>query len=364
MKIVTIVGARPQFIKAAVVSRELRKTFKEVLVHTGQHYDHNMSEVFFEELDIPKPDYNLGISGGTHGEMTGKMIIALDGVLEKERPDAVLLYGDTNSTLAGAIAAVKLHIPIVHVEAGNRLGTLANPEEVNRIVTDHVSNLKLYCTESAAEFLRKEGIFENSFLVGDPMYDAFKHYCDKLGDQPPELLNSINGDKLEMPERFYYMTCHREENTKDIGGFTEILKAVDSLDYPCIYPVHPRNQAVIRDLELQKKYKNILFCMPVGYMMSIYLIKNCEKIITDSGGLQREAYFAKKQCVTLFDKVIWPETMNNNRNQLSRLNSSEILEKLSKEQIIGYDQPFGDGHAAEKIVDYINIMTKDFGGKL
>ena len=169
MKVVTIVGARPQFIKAAVVSRELRKESTEVLIHTGQHYDYNMSDIFFEELDIPKPDYNLGISGGTHGTMTGTMLIKIEEVLIKEKPDAVLLYGDTNSTMAGALAAVKLHIPVVHVEAGNRLGTKTNPEEINRIVTDHVSTLHLCCTKSAKEFLKKEGIIDSAYVVGDPI---------------------------------------------------------------------------------------------------------------------------------------------------------------------------------------------------
>lgn len=179
MRLLTVVGARPQFIKAAVVSRELRKEHTEILIHTGQHYDYNMSDIFFQELDIPNPDYNLGISGGSHGKMTGEMLIALEDVIIKEKPDAVLLYGDTNSTMAGAIAAVKLHIPVIHVEAGNRLGTLDNPEEVNRIVTDHVSSLKLCCTASAFDFLKKENISDNAFVVGDPMYDAFKYYSQK-----------------------------------------------------------------------------------------------------------------------------------------------------------------------------------------
>ena len=199
MKIVTVVGARPQFIKAAVVSRELRKTYTEILVHTGQHYDYNMSDIFFRELDIPKPDYNLGISGGTHGKMTGEMLIHIEEVLMKEKPDVVLLYGDTNSTLAGALAAVKLHIPIAHVEAGNRLGTKNNPEEINRIVTDHVSSLHLCCTESAKEFLRKEGITDTAYVVGDPMYDAFLYYSEKVGNDVPENLTDLNGQGINLP---------------------------------------------------------------------------------------------------------------------------------------------------------------------
>lgn len=181
MKVLTVVGARPQFIKAAVVSRELRKLHQEVLLHTGQHYDYNMSDVFFEELDIPKPDYNLGISGGSHGKMTGEMLIKIEEVLLKEKPDMMLVYGDTNSTMAGALAAVKLNIPVCHVEAGARLGTLTNPEEINRITTDNVSSILACCTASAVEFLRKEGKTKNVYLVGDPMFDAFEFYRKKVG---------------------------------------------------------------------------------------------------------------------------------------------------------------------------------------
>ena len=202
MKVLTVVGARPQFIKAAVVSRELRKEHTEILVHTGQHYDYNMSDIFFEELDIPKPDYNLGISGGSHGKMTGQMLIKIEEVLLAEKPDVVLLYGDTNSTMAGALAAVKLHIPVAHVESGNRLGTKMNPEEVNRIVTDHVSSLHLCCTESAKAFLEKESLCDTAFVVGDPMYDAFLYYSEKVGDVQGEKLIDLYGDELILPDNF------------------------------------------------------------------------------------------------------------------------------------------------------------------
>ena len=196
MKIVTVVGARPQFIKAAVVSRILRRAAEEVLVHTGQHYDYNMSDIFFEELDIPKPDYNLGISGGSHGKMTGEMLGVIEAVLLKEKPDALLVYGDTNSTLAAALAAVKLHIPVCHVEAGNRLGTLDNPEEINRICTDHVSARLLACTASAMDFLAKEGIGDRATLVGDPMYDAFCFYGEIAGGTERHELLGLDGEKL------------------------------------------------------------------------------------------------------------------------------------------------------------------------
>ena len=354
MKILTIVGARPQFIKAAVVSRVLRKEHEEIIVHTGQHYDYNMSDVFFKELDIPSPDYNLGISGGTHGKMTGEMIIAIEDVVLKEKPDAVLLYGDTNSTMAGALAAVKQHIPVVHVEAGNRLGTLTNPEEVNRIVTDHVSSLKLCCTESALKFLAKEGIADNAYLVGDPMYDAFKYYSEKVGDSIPEDLIRLDGEKTSIPEEFYYMTCHRQENTGNDDVLTEILDAMESLDAKCIYPVHPRNRQRVQRLIDDKKYKNIIVCDPVGYLMSVYLVNHSKKIVTDSGGLQREAFFAEKQCVTIFDYIIWPETMIDNRNQLAKPDKNDILDKLSKSQEIKENHAFGDGHSAQKILERIN----------
>ena len=354
MKILTIVGARPQFIKAAVVSRVLRKEHEEIIVHTGQHYDYNMSDVFFKELDIPSPDYNLGISGGTHGKMTGEMIIAIEDVVLKEKPDAMLLYGDTNSTMAGALAAVKQHIPVVHVEAGNRLGTLTNPEEVNRIVTDHVSSLKLCCTESALKFLAKEGIADNAYLVGDPMYDAFKYYSEKVGDSIPEDLIRLDGEKTSIPEEFYYMTCHRQENTGNDDVLTEILDAMESLDAKCIYPVHPRNRQRVQRLIDDKKYKNIMVCDPVGYLMSVYLVNHSKKIVTDSGGLQREAFFAEKQCVTIFDYIVWPETMIDNRNQLAKPDKNDILDKLSKPQELKENHAFGDGHSAQKILKCIN----------
>ena len=354
MKIVTVVGARPQFIKAAMVSKELRKNYDEVMIHTGQHFDYNMSEVFFEEMNIPYPDYNLGISGGTHGEMTGKMLIEIEKILIKEQPYMVLLYGDTNSTLAGALSAVKLHIPICHIEAGNRLGTLDNPEEVNRIMTDHSSKVLCCCTESALDFLKKEGLEDRATLVGDPMYDAFLEYSNQVGDEIPEKMIDLDGEEVNLPESFYYLTCHRAENTASIKPLSEILAAMEELDEKCIYPVHPRNQKMVQDLSKKHKYTNIIFCKPVGYMMSVYLVNHAKKIVTDSGGLQREAYFARKQCVTIFDHIVWPETMTEKRNQLSKPNKDEILKLLNeKVDFENYDYPFGDGHSSRKIIECI-----------
>lgn len=359
MKVLTVVGARPQFIKAAAVSRELRKVHEEILVHTGQHYDYNMSEIFFEELNIPAPDYNLGVSGGTHGKMTGEMIIKIEEVLIKESPDLVLVYGDTNSTMAGALAAVKLHIPICHIESGGRLGTLNNPEEVNRIVTDHISTYLMCCTESVMGLLKKEGKEKNVYFVGDPMYDAFEYYRGKIGTVPPEKIKLLNKNEIDIPSRFYYLTCHREENTQTDRPLFEILSAMNSLEYPCVYPVHPRNQTRVLKLCSENNFKNIIACEPVGYLMSLYLTLNSKKIVTDSGGLQREAFFAGKQCVTIFERVCWPETMVDNRNQLAHPEKRDILNKLNVEQKVKSDNiPFGDGHAAKKIVEIITKNSK------
>jgi UDP-N-acetylglucosamine 2-epimerase (non-hydrolysing)/UDP-GlcNAc3NAcA epimerase len=346
-KICTVVGARPQFIKLAVVSRVLRKCFQEVLIHTGQHYDHNMSGVFFEELEIPRPDYNLGISGGTHGQMTGQMLIKIEEVLLREQPDLLLVFGDTNSTIAGALAAVKLGIPVCHVEAGNRLGTYESPEEVNRILTDHVSSLHLVCTASGVEFLKREGFSASIHLVGDPMYDAFRHYSA-----------SLNGIELPAKE-FYYMTCHRQENTDQDEKLRQILQAMNCLDAPTVYPVHPRNRERTMRLCQEHRYENIILLEPVGYKTSIALVNGAKKIVTDSGGLQREAFFAQKPCVTVFDYVAWPETMVNGCNQVAKPDCQDILSKLQTPVRFDPDyQPFGDGHAAEKIVDAMGIFLE------
>lgn len=350
MKVLTVIGARPQFIKAAVVSHELRKKHTEVLVHTGQHYDYNMSELFFEELDIPKPDYNLGISGGSHAKMTGNMMIAVEEVLIKEKPDWLLVYGDTNSTLAAALAAAKLYIPVCHVEAGARLHNRENPEELNRICTDHVSSLLLACTENSFVEMKREGLDDRGVVVGDPMYDAFMKYSE-IRDINSMSLTLLEGGAYSIPKQYYYMTCHREENTSDDSSLTGILRAMEELDAPAIYPVHPRNHE--RALRLRKalSLKNVVFTEPVGYLESTALARNAKKIVTDSGGLQREAFFAGVQCVTILDFGVWPETMVDNRNQLAKPNAKDILEKLSKEQKVDPSyQPFGDGHAGKRIV--------------
>ncbi len=350
MRILTVVGARPQFIKAAVVSHVLREKHREILVHTGQHYDYNMSEQFFEELSIPKPKYNLGISGGTHGQMTGNMLIALEKVLSDEKPDWLLVYGDTNSTLAAALAAAKLHIPICHVEAGTRTHSMSNPEEVNRICTDHISTLLLSCTENDIKELDREGLGEKAKLVGDPMYDAFLEYSGKLESQKV-LLTRLDGTKVKLPKKFYYLTCHREENTSD-EKLTEILATMEEMSCPVVYPVHPRNTERVHRIQLRSRFQNTLFTRPVGYLESNCMVRSAEKIITDSGGLQREAFFAEKPCVTVLDHVTWEATMVGNRNQLAKPDKDDILAKLSAEQVIDKKyHPFGDGHAAVRIVE-------------
>lgn len=352
MKIVTVVGARPQFIKAAAGSNQIRKEHKEVLVHTGQHFDDNMSAVFFHEMDIPEPDYNLGVSGGSHAQMTAKILIGIEEILQKEEPDAVLVYGDTNSTLAAGLAAVKLRIPVFHVEAGNRLGTLDSPEEVNRITTDHIATLNFCSTDDALGKLIREGLGGSAYCVGNIMYDSFIHFADLPWNNPNIL--GFDGKPVNVPNEYYFMTCHRQENTYSDEPLAEILFAMNSLDAPTIYAVHPRNHERAKKIVDKKDFRNIILTQPVGYHDSVHLIKNAKKIVTDSGGLQCEAFYAGVQCIFVLDFVVWPETMVDNRNQLAKANHKDILEKLSKQQTINPDyQPFGDGQAAEKICEIL-----------
>lgn len=352
MKIITVVGARPQFIKAAAGSRQIRKEHQEILVHTGQHFDDNMSAVFFREMGIPEPDYNLGISGGTHAQMTANMLIGIEEILQKECPDALLVYGDTNSTLAAGLAAVKMLLPVFHVEAGNRLGTLDNPEEVNRITTDHLATLNFCATEDALKKLEREGLGDRSYCVGNIMYDSFLHFAD-LPWEHPEIL-SFDGENVTVPDEYYYMTCHRQENTYSDEPLTEILMAMNSLDAPTIYAVHPRNHDRAKRVCEKNGFRNIILTQPVGYSDSVHLTKNAKKVVTDSGGLQCEAFYAGVQCVFVLDHIVWPETMVDNRNQLAKSDHNDILEKIGKEQTIDTEyQPFGDGHAAERICEIL-----------
>lgn len=362
VKILTVVGARPQFIKAAMFSHAINESsvIDQVLVHTGQHFDYGMSQVFFEELSIPVPDVNLGISGGTHAEMTGKMMIALEHTMNEENPDCVLVFGDTNSTLAAALSAAKLCIPVVHAEAGFRTHFLTNPEEVNRVCTDHISSLLFAPIPCALKELKREGLEDKSVFTGDLMYDAYREYSVIARKKKIELVD-LNGTRVKLPKQYSYLTCHRQENTsREI--LNEVLRAVEELEMPVVYPIHPRVSSFITDLQNIYSFKNTIFIQPVGYLESLLLLDGAEFVITDSGGLQREAFFAQKKCVTLLPFPSADETLIGNRNSLvSPVLSQSILDALMiPQEIDPVYQPFGDGHAAEKMVQEIQNF---FGGK-
>lgn len=360
MRVATIVGSRPQFIKAAVVSHELRKNHTEIIIHTGQHFDNNMSDLFFDELDIPKPDYNLGISGGTHAEMTGKMMMAIEHTLLKEKPDWVLIYGDTNSTLAAALASVKIHINVCHVEAGNRTRFMTNPEEINRICSDHVASLLLACTQGCLDELYHEGLGDRAIVVGDPMYDAFTYYSEKVSLNSITL-ETLDGKEISVPKDYYYLTCHREENTNREEALLEIFKAMNRFDAPTIYPVHPRNKERAQIIKDEQGFDNIILAEPVGYFESTALIRSAKMVVTDSGGVQREAFFAGKKCLTVLDFAFWPETLIGNRNMLVKPLAEDILKKSIVPQLIDKEyMPFGDGHAAKRIVNALECFRGDF----
>lgn len=357
----TVVGARPQFVKAAVVSHAFQRegSMVELLVHTGQHYDYGMSQSFFDELVIPEPYVNLGIAGGTHAEMTGRMMVALEREMLEAKPDLLLLYGDTNSTLAGALAAAKLHVPVAHVEAGARTRSMTNPEEINRICTDHVSSLLMACTEANLSNLKEEGLGGRSVFVGDPMYDAFLE--NVVQARRPELVSISDGLRTHAPEELYYLTCHREENTADLAVLEGILSAMQGLDAPVVYPVHPRNRIRICEAGLTTRFPNVLFCEPVGYLESVWLVNHARQVVTDSGGLQREAFFAGVKCTTVLPFEVWPETMAFGRNLLAKPTKESIITAMSVPQTVdpAY-RPFGDGHAADAIVSaIIRYLSKE-----
>ncbi|NLZ83805.1 MAG: UDP-N-acetylglucosamine 2-epimerase (non-hydrolyzing) [Clostridiales bacterium] len=359
MKIVTIVGARPQFIKAAAVSRVLRKKNIEILVHTGQHYDNNMSDIFFEELSIPKPEYNLGIGSDTHAKQTAKMMIGIEGILLNEKPDYLMVYGDTNSTLAGALAASKIHVPIIHIEAGLRSYNMRMPEEQNRILTDRISNILFCPTEVAVDNLKKENITEGVHLVGDVMCDAVLYYSKEMdGQSVYEYMSQLKGlfGQVNVPERWYLATIHRAENTDSIDKISEIIKAFEQLKAPVIFPVHPRTKNLVKELNNQHSYSNIIFVNPIGYLEMLYFTKNAIKVITDSGGLQKEAYILNTPCITIRDQTEWVETLIGNHNILAQPKHNDILDKV---QNISIDEDmkksyYGIGDASEKISSIIS----------
>lgn len=353
MKVVTVIGARPQFIKAAAVSRILRKECEEILVHTGQHYDANLSDVFFEELEIPKPDYNLGVGSGSHGAQTGRMLEAIEQVLLKEKPDWVLVYGDTNSTLAGALAAVKLHIPVAHVEAGLRSFNRRMPEEINRVLTDHAADLLFAPTKTAVENLKNEGIPSNKiYLVGDVMYDAALFYGAKAEQK------SVILKKLELDSGKYILaTVHRAENTDDPARLKAIFEGLTNVsrEIPVVLPLHPRTAKALDKINLLDKVKKeIKIIKPVGYLDMVMLEKNARLIVTDSGGVQKEAFFYRVPCVTLRDETEWVELVQLGWNRLvTPVSSNVVFEGILAifNSPLGQEgQPYGDGRSAEHIM--------------
>jgi len=349
-KIITVIGARPQFIKASVVSKELKKYFNEIIVHTGQHYDKNMSDIFFEQLDIPKPKYNLGIGGGTHAYQTGNMLIEIEKVLLEEKPDYVLIYGDTNSTLAAALAASKLLIPVIHIEAGLRSFNMNMPEEQNRILSDHIAKILFASTDEAVKNLKNEGITKNVYNVGDVMCDSVLYFSKKVSKNDFKVeLNPIY-EKKEV-NKWYLTTIHRAENTEDDKNLSEILKALNELDELVIFPVHPRIRKMVDSLVKKNNYSNLYFVEPVDYLTMLYLTKNSKKVITDSGGLQKECYILNVPCITVRDQTEWVETLKKGYNVLSKPIYQELLTKIKNAKIddrskINY---YGDGNASERI---------------
>ena len=362
MKIVTIVGARPQFIKAGTISRELLKypNIEEVIVHTGQHYDRNMSDIFFDEMKIPKASYSLGIGGKTHGAMTGQMIECIEKVLVDEKPDWVLVYGDTNSTLAASIAASKLHIKVAHIEAGLRSFNMKMPEEVNRVLTDRVSTLLFCPTQTAMNNLENEGLnyWEGSaYISGDVMQDGALFY-KSLAAKPKEVL--IEGS-------FVLSTIHRAENTDDEFRLREIVAAFEeiALDIKVIMPLHPRTRKIMSSLGI-KLSCNIEVIDPVGYLNMVWLIDNCDLVMTDSGGLQKEAFFFSKPCITLRYETEWIELVEHKFNVLAGANKKQIL---SSYRNFDFSSDFeinlyGGGQAARNIISVIIDESSSSGGDI
>jgi UDP-GlcNAc3NAcA epimerase len=364
MKILTVVGARPQFIKAAVVSRAIEEhnqvrtdeeNLQEVLVHTGQHYDDNMSEVFFQQMHIPTPRYHLGIGGGTHGAMTGRMLEALEGLMLEEKPDAVLVYGDTNSTLAGALAAAKLHISVAHVEAGLRSYNLQMPEEINRILTDRVSSWFFCPTDTAVKNLEQEGAAQwpgaQVHNVGDVMYDAALFYRERA---KPESV--VAGLLNQYQDGFYLATVHRQENTDDVNRLRNIMTALEEIAerVPVIMPLHPRTRKYLSEAGLH--LQNVCCIEPVGYFDMLCLLDSCQAVFTDSGGVQKEAFFFKKPCITLRDETEWVELVANGFNVLVGANKEMILEAESNKNFFDIKKGislYGDGDAGSKIVNLL-----------
>jgi len=346
MKIVTIVGARPQFIKCAPVSREIRKVHEEILVHTGQHYDPEMSDIFFEELRIPKPDYNLGVGSGPHGKQTGEILMGVEEVLLKEKPGLVIVYGDTNSTLAGALAAAKLHIPVAHVEAGLRSFDRTMPEEINRVVTDHISDLLFCPTETSVKNLAAEGVTKGVHLVGDVMADALA-FNRGIAEKKSRILETLG----LVGKEYCVMTVHRPSNTDSRQNLTSIIRAVGEGGVAVVFPIHPRTRKYLQEYGLLDRLpSNIVITEPLGYLDMIRLIAGARKILTDSGGMQKEAYMLGVPCITLRQNTEWVETVNAGWNVLVEADTSKInqaircFEPLQQRNMI-----FGSQDSSQKI---------------
>ena len=351
----TVVGARPQFIKAAAVSRaiaaEPQRGMREVIVHTGQHFDDNMSQVFFDELDIPKPDYNLGVSGGNHGAMTGRMLEQIEGVLIDETPDWVLVYGDTNSTLAGALAAVKLNIRVAHIEAGLRSFNRRMPEEINRIVADRISTLLFCPTKTSVRHLQSEGITKGVHQCGDVMFDVSLFYRERARDGS-RVLPSLGVEA----RRFALATCHRAENTDDPARLGAIVAALHAIahEIPVVLPLHPRTRGRISESGLGDGLANVHVIEPQPFLDMIALEQAAAVILTDSGGVQKEAFFFGVPCVTLRDETEWVETVEAGGNTVVGADTTRIIEAarraIGAPRTAHRAEPYGDGHAANRIV--------------
>jgi len=352
MKILSIVGARPQFVKLKPVHDVLKsRNIEHIIIHTGQHYDSNMSEIFFQELELPSPDFNLSVGSKKHGEQIGQMIIGIEEKILKTNPDFALVYGDTNSTLAGAIASVKAKIPTGHIEAGLRSYNLKMPEEVNRIATDHISTINFSPTENSLSNLTKEGLEERSYLVGDVMYDLIKNFFQNEKKIDNEL------KKLEHKDYFVF-TLHRESNTDNYDRFYNIIKSVEALKSKVYLVAHPRLTDFLLKLKEKTILKSIEVIKPLSWVQMIKLLSKSRGLITDSGGLQKESYLLGIPCVTLRAETEWPETLVGGMNVLD-FNFEKIMNLRSSKFQIPIDNPFGDGTAASKIVDIVMRIVKD-----
>lgn len=356
MKICTILGARPQFIKASVVSSAFASTkrISEILIHTGQHYAKSMSDIFFEELGIPKVKYNLNIGSGPHGEQTGKMLEALEKKLLHETPDMVMVYGDTNSTLAGALASSKLNIPVIHVEAGMRSFNRSMPEEINRVITDHIAKYNFCSNQIAVKHLTMEGRRHTATLVGDVMYDCSIKYGEVAEQKYPDLLKKYS----LRPNNYFLVTCHRAGNTDDKENLNEIFMALNNLSRikPVLFPLHPRTRNKISEYSICPA-REIMLTEPIGYLEMLILEKKASVILTDSGGIQKEAFFYNVPCVTMREETEWTETVSLNWNILAGANSRKIEQAvkyfLINRPIPSEEKPYGDGNAAGKILKAI-----------